>query len=67
MESSSLPLKILSSQSTASRIVEAGKGHWLTARKDLVNARGKGLVQTYWVDATRSQTNGSVVSSIEDL
>jgi hypothetical protein len=67
MESSSLPLKILVLQSIASRIVEAGKGHWLTARKDLVNARGKGLVQTYWLDATRSQTNGSVVSSIEDL
>jgi hypothetical protein len=35
MEYPSLPLKILISQSTASRIVEAGKGHWLTARKDL--------------------------------
>jgi hypothetical protein len=67
MESSSLPLKILISQGTASLIVEAGKGHWLTARKELVNARGKGLVQTYWLDATRSQTNGSVVSSVEDL
>jgi 3'5'-cyclic nucleotide phosphodiesterase len=67
MESSSLPNKIQVSQKTAELIVEAGKGHWLCARKDLVNAKGKGLLQTYWLNPKRSKTSGSVVSSIDDL
>jgi hypothetical protein len=67
MESSSQPNKIQVSQKTAELIVEAGKGHWLSVRKDLVNAKGKGLLQTYWLNPTRSKTGGSVVSSIDDI
>jgi class 3 adenylate cyclase len=50
MESSSQPNRLQVSQKTAELVVEAGKGHWLTARKDLVNAKGKGLLQMYWLD-----------------
>jgi hypothetical protein len=67
MESSSQPGKIQVSQKTAELVVEAGKGHWLSAREDLVNAKGKGLLQTYWLNIARSKTSGSVVSSIEDI
>jgi hypothetical protein len=67
MESSSQPGKIQVSQKTAELVVEAGKGHWLIARKDLVNAKGKGLLQTYWLNIARSKASGSVVSSIEDI
>jgi hypothetical protein len=67
MESSSQPNKIQVSQKTADLVVAAGKGHWLSARKDLVNAKGKGLLQTYWLNPKRPRTSGSVVSSINDL
>jgi hypothetical protein len=67
MESSSEPNTIQVSQKTAELVVEAGKGHWLTAREDLVNAKGKGLLQTYWLDSKRSKTSGSVVSSVVEL
>jgi hypothetical protein len=67
MESSSQPNKIQVSRETADLVVAAGKGHWLSARKDMVNAKGKGLLQTYWVNPKKSKTSGSVVSSVDDL
>ena len=30
--------------------MEAGKARWLTKRDELVEAKGKGMMQTYWVD-----------------
>jgi Adenylate and Guanylate cyclase catalytic domain len=38
------------SQATADLLTEAGKGHWIYPRADLVNAKGKGSMQTYWVN-----------------
>jgi hypothetical protein len=67
MESSSQPHKIQVSQKTATLVIEGGRGHWLTARKDLANAKGKGLLQTYWLDPKRSKTAGSIVSSVDEL
>jgi hypothetical protein len=67
MESSSQPNKIQVSQKTAELVVEAGKGHWLSSRKDLVNAKGKGLLQTYWLNPKKSKTSGSVVSSVDGV
>jgi hypothetical protein len=48
MESTSLPGRIQVSQKTAELIIESGKGDWLTARRDLVNAKGKGLVSYFF-------------------
>jgi hypothetical protein len=50
MESNSERNRIQVSQSTADLLIADGKGHWLTPRKDLVNAKGKGLLQTYWCE-----------------
>jgi class 3 adenylate cyclase len=63
----SVPNKILCSQKTADRLITAGNGHWLTARKDLVDAKGKGLLQTYWVEpfVNRSSIDTAVSSSDE--
>jgi hypothetical protein len=41
----------------------AGKGHWLTPRADTVNAKGKGVLQTYWLRTQSKQKAGSVASS----
>ena len=38
------------SQETADLLIAAGKSQWLTARKEKVNAKGKGELQTYWLD-----------------
>ncbi|KAG7338693.1 adenylate/guanylate cyclase [Nitzschia inconspicua] len=66
MESTSLPGKIQVSQKTAELIIENGKGSWLTAREDPVNAKGKGMLQTYWLDPSRGKS-GSVISSTADV
>jgi len=50
MESSSRPNFIQASQKTADLLVEAGKSSWITKREDMVTAKGKGNVVTYWVE-----------------
>eukprot|EP00934_Nitzschia_sp_Nitz4_P002441 Nitzschia sp. Nitz4//scaffold68_size99682//91398//95434//NITZ4_004577-RA/size99682-snap-gene-0.6-mRNA-1//1//CDS//3329556632//2436//frame0 len=49
MESNGLPNQIQCSQQTADLLKEADKGHWIRPRKDLVHAKGKGFVQTFWI------------------
>jgi len=50
MESTGLRNKIHISQETADLLREAGKGHWVEERKDIVVAKGKGALQTYWLN-----------------
>ena len=49
MESTGNRNKIQVSQATADLIVRAGKQHWLTPREGQVMAKGKGHMQTYWL------------------
>jgi hypothetical protein len=42
--------RIQVSQSTADLLRADGKAHWLTPRLDLVHAKGKGDMQTYWCE-----------------
>jgi class 3 adenylate cyclase len=46
------------SQATADLLVEAGKVAWLTPRDDLVSAKGKGQIQTYWVTGASQRSQG---------
>jgi hypothetical protein len=59
------------SQKTADLLTEAGKGHWVSARDTLVSAKGKGMLQTYWVDpvagCATSASGSTEVSSDVDL
>jgi len=50
MESTGSPGRIHISEDTANLIQKFGKGHWLEKRADAVAAKGKGLLQTYWVN-----------------
>jgi class 3 adenylate cyclase len=50
MESTGEGGKIQVSQATADLLLADGKGKWLEKRKDLVAAKGKGEMQTYWVE-----------------
>jgi hypothetical protein len=70
MESNGIPNRIHVSEKTADLIREAGKSHWLTKRDELVSAKGKGKLQTYWVEpkngGTKSVVSASDFSSIDD-
>ena len=49
MESNGAPHKIHLSAKTAELLIQGGKSHWIQPRKELVKAKGKGEMQTYWV------------------
>jgi len=72
MESTSQPNKIQVSQKTADLIVASGKKCWLTAREDLVNAKGKGTLQTFWLKrkystASRRRSYSVTTSSTQSM
>ena len=50
MEANSERNRIHISQTTADLIIAAGKESWLQKRTDLVKAKGKGLLQTYFLE-----------------
>lgn len=49
MESTGQRDRIQLSQDTADILVTGGKGCWLHERADMVEAKGKGTLQTYWL------------------
>ena len=51
MESTGMVSKIQISQATANLLTKDGKSHWITKGK--VKSKGKGKVQTYWVEPKR--------------
>ena len=61
IETTGAPNRIHVSKETADLLKQAGKERWLTIRSDRVVAKGKGELQTYWLDVkrTRSSTNSS--------
>jgi len=63
MESTGKSNKIQVSQKTADLLILAKKEHWLIKREDLVNAKGKGELQTYFVEPRKHSTGGVSVGS----
>ena len=60
------------SQSTADLLVAAGKGHWLKPRPGGVTAKGKGKLNSFWLNPNAkprraSGTSSSEASSTPDL
>ena len=49
MESSSKAGRVQLSLDTANHLIAAGKESWIQAREDRVHAKGKGILQTYWL------------------
>ena len=66
METTGQKNKIHTSKATADLLIAAGKEDWITQREDLVNAKGLGQVQTFWVTPRRS-TNGSTLDDGGEL
>ena len=50
MESTGQPGLIHISQATADALKASGKSNWYSPREDMVEVKGKGLMQTYWVN-----------------
>jgi class 3 adenylate cyclase len=72
MESTGIPNKIQVSTATADLLIAAGKGSWVKPRDELIEAKGKGKLQTYWVEpkmmgAGGAGTLSSDVQSSHDL
>jgi len=49
MESNGIKGRVHCSESTAIEIRKAGLEHWLTEREDKITAKGKGIMDTYWI------------------
>lgn len=50
MESTGTPGKIHVSRKTAQELGREGKGHWVTEREELVAAKGKGFMSTWFAE-----------------
>src|SRR5688572_25779504 len=53
--------KIQISQATAALLSKAGKENWIKPRKDKVEAKGLGILKTFWLDPgiKKGSSNGS--------
>ena len=56
MESNGVPGRIHVSQATADELTARGKQAWLVPRRDKIVAKGKGEVQTYFINVGSAQS-----------
>ena len=61
IESTSKPGMIQISQETANYLIDAGHSDWFEARDDVVKAKGKGELQTYWLFIDGKKTDDIVI------
>jgi class 3 adenylate cyclase len=54
--------KIHMSQETADLLKEGNKEHWVETREDIIVAKGKGALQTYWLILDPSKSTGAETS-----
>lgn len=59
MESTGVSNKIQASEATANLLIKAGKENWVTPREDMINAKGKGVLRTFWLKPKSSMTSSS--------
>jgi hypothetical protein len=65
METNGLRNEIHISSETADLITEAKKESWLTLREDVVVAKGKGALQTFWLATKKGSRTESIVDDPE--
>jgi hypothetical protein len=63
IESSGVAGKIHLSKECASEVIAAGQAHWVQQREDLVEAKGKGELQTYWLVKASGPVSEAALSS----
>mmetsp|Transcript_24295 Transcript_24295/g.59496 ORF Transcript_24295/g.59496 Transcript_24295/m.59496 type:complete len:1200 (-) Transcript_24295:66-3665(-) len=67
MESTGKPNLIQVSQATADLIKASGKSHWMKKREHLVQAKGKGEVQTYWIKSKVASSTGKSSDTMDTV
>lgn len=67
MESTGTRDKIHISQETADLLVAAGKAHWLSTREGRVQAKGKGELQTYWLEVRHLESDKALSTMHESM
>jgi class 3 adenylate cyclase len=65
MESTGARDKIQVSEEVAEMLLKAGKAHWIQPRQDLIVAKGKGEMQTYWLEVKGDAAASVIPSTIE--
>lgn len=63
MESNGKPHKIHVSKQFSIELMKLGKGSWTTQREDMIEAKGKGKLQTFWLNVPDHDGRGSICSS----
>lgn len=58
--------RIQVSQETARLLENAGKGQWVQLRAEKVDVKGKGTMQTYWLDIAAAGSRGTSESGSSD-
>ena len=67
MESNSSRNRIHVSEATAKLLIEAGKSSWVKKREDTIVAKGKGVMQTFWVEPPPSRATDAVASKATEI
>ena len=65
MESTGMAGRIHCSRATADRLIGAGKQSWLIVREDIVIVKGKGEMETCWIDLGRATKSVISVQTLE--
>ena len=57
MESTGKPGCIQASKATAELLIDANRRDWVRPRRDLVEAKGKGYMETFWIEPRMNTAN----------
>jgi 3'5'-cyclic nucleotide phosphodiesterase len=52
---------------TAALLAKAGKTHWIKPRQNSVNVKGKGILETYWLDLTLKVITSTVQNDSSEV
>jgi hypothetical protein len=63
MESTGIKNRIQCSTETAELLLASGKSQWITPRDETVHAKGKGELQTYWVQVKNANGSTSIATT----
>jgi len=55
--------RVQCSAETAALLIDSGKEHWLKKRADVVSLKGKGTMDTYWVNVNQDRSGSAGTAS----
>ena len=67
MESNGKAGSIHVSEDTAEALISRGKSDWVTPRTELVQAKGKGTMQTYWITVKSTPGDAMTFKSAKSI